>query len=304
MHLIGRIVPRRIGREVVRPSWQPRRVGGEVEQGDLVAVPLGRVDPGRQIEVQGIVELDVAALDHVGQQQAGEGLDDRLHEQRPVGADRRGVLGGIGDPFRDDHSPVRSDHAHDQTNGLAGGDLRLKDLADLLGARGLAGGERGDLERRRRRVRRRKAEDQGLDDLVVGEGAPEFMAAGLKLAIEPHAGGRDREGDPGPVAAEVLDRHTLDAQVRDVERDADLVARRPDVHDHALGRKERQRSGPVPGERRGRQRRRLGRRHGNGGCKQRGEGARQGPGHLSLLGSTTPPRGRLSRPRKHVRLRS
>ncbi len=106
-------------------------MGGEVDQGDLLAAALGDLHPSGQIFGDGIVELHFAALDHVGEQERGEHLGHRADlEDRPLV--HRPAVGLVRDAVAHEPPAMGVDDAHHDADALM---LRIdavgQDPADL-----------------------------------------------------------------------------------------------------------------------------------------------------------------------------
>jgi hypothetical protein len=134
----------RVDANIVRHRWQSRAMRHDVEQRDRPAAH-DEPDLGRQIPLQRVVECDLAALDHVREQQAGEGLGQRpdLEDGPAIEGPTIGRAAAAG---HDDPPPFRADEADDDAYAAA------LQTCEQQGAHLLVGGETGPQRRRFGRV--------------------------------------------------------------------------------------------------------------------------------------------------------
>ncbi len=76
---------------VGRVPRQPGGVGGEFQQRDLPLPAMGNDESLRQVEPNGVVQLDLPLLDHEGEQQGRDGLAHRADLEERVGSGLRPV---------------------------------------------------------------------------------------------------------------------------------------------------------------------------------------------------------------------
>ena len=133
------------GLEIVGQARQTRGVGGEIGQGDLAAPALGHGHRFGQISGDRVIQLDLAAPNHFGKQQRGEGLGDRADLEHGVAVDGAGIKSAAA-AMRDDAPASRTKRADDDAEALP---LLVDALGENALDLGIGGKVRGNLHRNR-----------------------------------------------------------------------------------------------------------------------------------------------------------